>query len=183
MKAIPTGLEGVTIIEPRSFEDERGWLHGNLECASVSATPGSKAISSRTITAAPPGGSCAGSTISFGGRRGNWCGSVRGRVFDVAVDVRRSSPGFGRWVAAELSEDNRRMLWIPPGFAHGFLSLEEGTEFVYKCTDFYEPGDERTILWSDPGIGIEWPAIGSGGPLLSAKDREAPPLLEAETFA
>jgi dTDP-4-dehydrorhamnose 3,5-epimerase len=106
---------------------------------------------------------------------------VRGRVFDVAVDLRRSSPAFGRWAGVELSEDNHRQLWIPPGFAHGFLVLSESADFLYKATDYYAPEHERAIRWDDPSVGIDWP-IAEQAPLLSAKDRAAPSLAAAEHF-
>ncbi|MEA3017312.1 MAG: dTDP-4-dehydrorhamnose 3,5-epimerase, partial [Sphingomonadales bacterium] len=106
---------------------------------------------------------------------------VAGRAFDVAVDIRRASPRFGRWVGYELSAANKRMLWVPAGFAHGFLALEDGTDFLYKCTDYYAPEHDRSIRWNDPAIGIEWPLDGIE-PILSPKDEAAPPLAEAETY-
>jgi len=100
---------------------------------------------------------------------------ARGAVFDVAVDIRKSSPTFGQWVGAELSEDNQHQLWVPPGFAHGFLVLSESADFLYKTTDYYAPQHERSIAWNDPSIGISWPALAQGQqPLLSAKDSAAP---------
>lgn len=106
---------------------------------------------------------------------------TRGAAFDVAVDLRRSSPTFGRSQAVTLTADEPRLFWIPPGFAHGFLALEDGTEFQYKCTDYYDPGDEHSLLWSDPAIGIAWPL--DGAPALSAKDEAGKPLAEAATYA
>jgi len=108
---------------------------------------------------------------------------VAGRAYDVAVDVRRSSPTFGRWVGVELSAENQRQLWVAPGFAHGFLSLSDGTELLYKCTDFYAPEHERCILWSDSALGIDWPLAGVGAPQLSARDATGTLLAEAEVFA
>lgn len=105
-----------------------------------------------------------------------------GRAFDVAVDIRRSSPTFGQWTGVELSAANKRQFWIPPGFAHGFLSLEDGTDFLYKCTAFYRPAFDHSIRWDDPEIGIDWPLEGIT-PLLSAKDLAAKPLADAEVFA
>ena len=105
---------------------------------------------------------------------------VRGAAFDVAVDIRKSSATYGRWVGATLTDENRRQLWIPEGFAHGFLALQDGTEFVYKTTDVYSKVDERCIRWNDPDIGIEWPL--ADGPIMSEKDAQAPALREAETF-
>lgn len=107
---------------------------------------------------------------------------TRGAVFDVAVDVRRSSPAFGRWVGYELSEDNFRQLWIPEGFAHGFLALTDGAEVQYKTTAYYAPDLDRSIRWDDPDIGIEWP-LTDLEPIVSAKDAAAPRLVDAEVFA
>ena len=106
---------------------------------------------------------------------------VQGAVFDVAVDIRRSSPTFGRWVGALLSADNKRQLWIPPGFAHGFVTLSDTAEFLYKTTDFYAPSAERAIIWNDPAIGVDWGYDGT--PVLSGKDQQALPLVQAEVFA
>lgn len=106
---------------------------------------------------------------------------AQGAVFDVAVDIRRSSPTFGRWVGALLSADNKRQLWIPPGFAHGFVTLSDTAEFLYKTTDFYAPSAERAIIWNDPTIGVDWGYDGT--PVLSGKDQQALPLAQAEVFA
>lgn len=106
---------------------------------------------------------------------------VQGAVFDVAVDIRRSSPTFGRWVGALLSADNKRQLWIPPGFAHGFVTLSDTAEFLYKTTDFYAPSAERAIIWNDPTIGVDWGYDGT--PVLSGKDQQALPLAQVEVFA
>ena len=108
---------------------------------------------------------------------------VRGRVFDVAVDLRRSSKYFGKWVGEELSAENKHLLWVPPGFAHGFLVLSESADFEYKCSDFYAPEHERCIRWDDPDIGIEWPIDAGVHPVLSEKDAAAPPLSQADTYA
>ena len=107
---------------------------------------------------------------------------VRGAVIDVAVDIRKSSPTFGQWVAEELSEDNHRQLWVPPGFAHGFVVLSEMAEFLYKTTDYYAPAHERCIAWNDPTLAIDWKLDGRQ-PLLSAKDAQGLPLTQAELFA
>ncbi len=106
---------------------------------------------------------------------------VRGAVFDVAVDIRRSSPTFGQWVGCELSEDNHRQFWVPPGFAHGFVLLSDSADFLYKTTDYYSPAHERCIAWKDPDIGIAWP--GGLEPRLSAKDMAGVPFQSAEVFA
>ena len=107
---------------------------------------------------------------------------VSGAVFDVAVDLRRSSATFGRWVGVELSEANNQMLWVPPGFAHGFLVLSESADFQYKCTDYYAPGHERTLLWNDPALGIEWPLPAGVMPLLAKKDAAGVGIEAADTF-
>ena len=107
---------------------------------------------------------------------------TRGAVFDVAVDIRKSSPTFGQWVGVELSESNHRQLWIPAGFAHGFVVTSDSADFLYKASDYYAPAHERSILWSDPDIGIEWPDFG-GEPKVSAKDAAAVPLRQAETYS
>lgn len=107
---------------------------------------------------------------------------VSGEVFDVAVDIRKSSPFFGQWVGAVLSVENNTMLWIPPGFAHGFYVLSNEAEFAYKCTDYYAPKHERILLWNDPSIGIDWPLTGEIQPVLSIKDQNGLPLKEADVF-
>ena len=107
---------------------------------------------------------------------------IAGAVYDVTVDLRKSSQYFGRWMGVELSADNKKMLWVPPGVAHGVGSLSDGTEFLYKCTAFYEPANEHSLLWNDPAIGIEWPLDGIE-PQLSGKDAAGKPLAEAELFA
>jgi dTDP-4-dehydrorhamnose 3,5-epimerase len=107
---------------------------------------------------------------------------THGAVFDVAVDLRRSSPTFGRWVGAELSEANNHILWVPPGFAHGFLVLSESADFLYKCTDYYAPGHERTLLWNDPALGIDWPLPAGVTPILAAKDAAGVALEAADTL-
>jgi dTDP-4-dehydrorhamnose 3,5-epimerase len=107
---------------------------------------------------------------------------VRGAVFDVSVDIRKSSPTFGRWIGVELSEDNYRQLWVPPGFAHGFYVLSESADFLYKTTDYYIPDFERSLLWNDPGIGISWPIEAGTQLIISAKDTNAARLADAEMF-
>ncbi|HEY6044668.1 MAG TPA: dTDP-4-dehydrorhamnose 3,5-epimerase, partial [Nitrosospira sp.] len=108
---------------------------------------------------------------------------VRGAVFDVAVDIRRSSPNFGRWVGVELTEHNYRQLWVPPGFAHGFYVLSDSADFLYKTTDYYNPDFERSLLWNDPTIGVSWPVDTGTQPIVSVKDAQAAGLAAAEVFA
>jgi dTDP-4-dehydrorhamnose 3,5-epimerase len=109
---------------------------------------------------------------------------IAGEILDVAVDMRRHSPTFGRWVGVRLSADNHRQLWVPPGFAHGFLVTSNSAEMVYKCTDYYAPQDEHSLLWNDPALGIDWPLaeLGIAEPVLSAKDRDGRPFAEAAVY-
>ena len=180
MKIIPTALAEVLIIEPRLFADDRGfflesWNARSFAEAGIDASfvQDNHSRSARSVLR--------GLHYQIGRPQGKLVRVVRGRVYDVAVDIRRSSPSFGQWIGVELSAENKKMLWVPEGFAHGFLSLEEGTEFLYKCTDFYSPEHERSILWSDPEIGIAWP-LGSDDPILAGKDATAPLLADAEVF-
>ena len=108
---------------------------------------------------------------------------VAGAVFDVAVDMRQGSPSFAQWVGYELSAENHHMLWIPPGFAHGFYVISDNAEFVYKCTDYYAPEHERSVLWNDPELAIDWHLVNNETPILSEKDAAAPSFREAEKFA
>lgn len=181
MRVLATALSGVKIIEPTVFGDERGfffetWNKRTYEEAGIHASfvQDNHSRSARGVLR--------GLHYQVKQPQGKLMRVVAGRVYDVAVDVRRSSPEFGRWVAVELSADNKRMLWVPPGYAHGFLSLEDGSEFVYKCTDFYAPEHERTVLWRDPDIGIDWPLDGIGQPLVAAKDAAGELLAAAEIY-
>jgi dTDP-4-dehydrorhamnose 3,5-epimerase len=108
--------------------------------------------------------------------------ATRGEVFDVAVDIRRGSPRFGQWVGVHMSEANHPMLWVPPGFAHGYLALSERIDFLYKCTNYYAPQHERAIRWDDPAVGVQWPLAAGLHPILSSKDVAAPLLSDAETY-
>jgi len=181
LRVLATALSGVKIIEPTVFGDERGfffetWNKRTYEEAGIHASfvQDNHSRSARGVLR--------GLHYQVKQPQGKLMRVVAGRVYDVAVDVRRSSPEFGRWVAVELSADNKRMLWVPPGYAHGFLSLEDGSEFVYKCTDFYAPEHERTVLWRDPDIGIDWPLDGIGQPLVAAKDAAGELLAAAEIY-
>lgn len=107
---------------------------------------------------------------------------TKGEVFDVVVDMRKDSPFFGQWVGATLSEENKQMLWVPPGFAHGFYVVSQEAEFQYKCTDYYAPGDEVSVLWNDASLGIEWPLVNGKGPILSPKDEQGVPFSHAPVF-
>jgi dTDP-4-dehydrorhamnose 3,5-epimerase len=180
MNAIPTEIPGVVIIEPKVFGDERGFFYESFnerrfrELTGV-AQPFVQDNHSRSARNVLRG-------LHYQVRQpqGKLVRVVAGAVFDVAVDLRRSAPTFGKWVGVELSAENKRQLWIPPGFAHGFLVLSDFAEFVYKTTDYWEPGLERALRWDDPAVGIEWPL--RGAPQLSARDAQARGLADAETF-
>lgn len=182
MEVIPTRLADVVIIEPKVFADDRGyflesWNARTFEGAGITAKFVQDNHShSRQWT-------LRGLHYQIERPQGKLVRVTRGRVFDVAVDVRRSSPTFGQWVGVELDDQTHRMLWIPEGFAHGFLVLSPCADFVYKCTDFYAPQHERGIRWDDPDIGIEWPLPPGVTPLLSPRDAAASTLASAECFS
>ena len=174
MKRIDTELAGVCIIEPKVFGDHRGYFFENYN---------QRAFAAIGITTAFVQDNQSGSTrgvlrglhYQLRQPQAKLVRVIRGEVFDVAVDIRLGSPTFGRWTATILSGGNRRMLFIPAGFAHGFAVLSEDAEFIYKCSDFYAPEHERGISWDDPAIGIDWP-LGAQSPVLSAKDKAYGPL-------
>ena len=174
-----TTLPGVKLIEPRVFGDDRGFFLESWNARAFAAagidTPFVQDNHSRSAR-----GVLRGLHYQIVEPQGKLVRVVSGAVFDVAVDIRRSSPHFGRWVGYELSADNKHMLWVPPGFAHGFIVLSEAADFMYKCTTFYAPAHDRAIVWDDPAIGIDWPIEGS--PQLSVKDAAAPCLADAEVF-
>lgn len=180
MRVARTTLPEVMIVEPRVFGDDRGFFMESWNARSF-ADAGISASFVQDNHSRSAQGVLRGLHYQLVRPQGKLVRVIRGRVFDVAVDVRRASNTFGKWIGVELSASNRKMLWVPPGFAHGFLSLEEGTEFLYKCTDFYAPEHERSILWSDPDIGIDWP-LSDQDPVLASKDSEAPLLRDAEVY-
>lgn len=182
MKRIETALPGVAIFEPRLFGDERGFFMETWNRRTF-ASLGVDVAFVQDNHSRSARGVLRGLHYQLRQTQGKLLRVVAGRAYDVAVDVRRSSPTFGRWVGVELSAENQRQLWVAPGFAHGFLSLSDGTELLYKCTDFYAPEHERCILWSDPALGIDWPLAGVGAPQLSARDATGTLLAEAEVFA
>ena len=180
MKALGTALDGVVLIVPDIYRDERGyfletWNSRKLGVAGIDVefVQDNLSISKR--------GTLRGLHFQIEQAQGKLVRVVSGEVFDVAVDIRRSSPNFGKWVGEILSEGNQHQLWIPPGFAHGFLVLSEIASFEYKCSAYYAPEHERSIRWNDPDIGIPWPLPDGQEPALSAKDAEAPFLDDAET--
>lgn len=181
MIVTPTALTDVLVLEPRVFGDARGFFLESFNAHRFAEATGVRAEFVQDNQSRSARGVLRGLHYQIRQPQGKLVRVVRGRVFDVAVDLRRSSPAFGRWAGVELSEDNHRQLWIPPGFAHGFLVLSESADFLYKATDYYAPEHERAIRWDDPSVGIDWP-IAEQAPLLSAKDRAAPSLAAAEHF-
>ena len=176
-----TALPGVKLIEPRVFGDDRGFFLESWNAAAFAAAGLDLAFVQDNHSRSARG-VLRGLHYQWGSPQGKLVRVTAGAVFDVAVDVRRSSPHFGRWVGYELSDANKRMLWIPPGFAHGFLVLSDSADFLYKCTTLYDGPNDRGIRWDDPAIGIAWPDAGVR-PQLSGKDAAAPLLADAEVFA
>ena len=176
MKRIETALPGVILVEPTVHGDDRGWFFEAYRRDRLSDL-GIGAEFVQDNHSRSTRGVLRGLHYQLGRPQGKLIRVVEGEIFDVAVDVRRGSPGYGKWTGEILSSGNRRMMWVPEGFAHGFVVTSEAAEIIYKCTDYYAPGEERGILWSDPGIGIDWP-LPESGPILSAKDRANLPLAE-----
>ncbi|MBI1402416.1 MAG: dTDP-4-dehydrorhamnose 3,5-epimerase [Porphyrobacter sp.] len=180
MNIVPTAIPEVLIIEPRVFGDARGFFLETWNAAAFAAA----GLDLRFVQdnhSRSQKGVLRGLHFQNPGPQGKLVRVTRGAVFDVAVDLRKSSPHFGRWVGVELSETNKRMLWIPEGFAHGFLTLEDDTDFLYKCTAPYLPQSEQTLAWDDPAVGIDWPLAGLAA-TLSDKDRRGLALGEVPTF-
>ncbi len=181
MKVIDTPLPGVKLIEPRVFGDDRGFFLESWNARSF-ADAGLDLDFVQDNHSRSARGVLRGLHYQLKNPQGKLVRVTSGAVFDVAVDVRRSSPHFGRWVGYELSDVNKRMLWVPPGFAHGFVVLSDSADFLYKCTQLYDGSDDRGIRWNDPAVGIDWPLAGIT-PQLSDKDAAAPLLGSAEVFA
>ena len=181
MKVTPTAIPDVLVLEPKVFGDERGFFMESFNARAFAEATGVHLPFAQDNHSRSAQGVLRGLHYQIKQAQGKLVRVVRGSVFDVAVDVRRSSPNFGHWVGVELSEDNNRQLWVPPGFAHGFLVLSASADFLYKTTDYYAPEHERSVLWNDPAIGIDWPLLGE--PLLSGKDKAGVLLKDAEVFA
>ncbi|MBX9816040.1 MAG: dTDP-4-dehydrorhamnose 3,5-epimerase [Sphingomonas sp.] len=181
MELIETKLAGVVIIEPRVLGDERGFFFESWN-AETFRSAGLDLNFVQDNHSRSARGVLRGLHYQQPEPQGKLVRVTAGRAFDVAVDLRRSSPTFGQWTGVELSAVNKRLFWIPEGFAHGFLSLEDGTDFLYKCTAAYRPAFDHSIRWDDPAIGIDWPLEGLT-PQLSAKDQAGKPLAEAVVFA
>jgi dTDP-4-dehydrorhamnose 3,5-epimerase len=183
VKVTPTRLPEVLVIEPQVFSDERGFFMESYNEAAFAQATGVTARFVQDNHSRSMHAVLRGLHYQIRQPQGKLVRVTAGRVFDVAVDMRRSSPRFGRWAGVELGEDNRRQLWIPPGFAHGFLVLSESADFLYKTTDYYAPQFECTLAWNDPEVGVQWPlAALQRAPSLSAKDASAATWHQAQFF-
>jgi len=179
-QVIPTALPGVLILEPKVFGDARGFFYESFNAQDFAKASGLEVTFVQDNHSRSAQGVLRGLHYQIQQPQGKLVRVTEGEVFDVAVDIRRSSPHFGQWVGVHLSADNKRQLWVPPGFAHGFAVLTPSAEFLYKTTDYYAPAYERCIAWNDPSLGIAWPL--QAPPLLAAKDAQAPSLALAEVF-
>ena len=182
MNVIATALPGVLIIEPKVFGDARGFFFESFNQQRFNEATGTNFNFVQDNHSRSAKGVLRGLHYQIQQPQGKLVRVARGTVFDVAVDLRKSSPHFGHWVGVELSEDNQRQLWVPPGFGHGFVVTSNSADFLYKTTDYYAPAYERCVAWNDPAIGIEWPKLGMD-PLLSAKDAAGLALQDADVFA
>ena len=175
MKISHSKLKGCVIIEPRVFDDERGFFLETFQAARYEQEAGIDLPFVQDNHSRSARGVLRGLHFQRTKPQGKLVRVVRGEVYDVALDIRRGSPTFGEWEGVILSEDNKRHFWVPPGFAHGFVVLSETADFEYKCTDYYDPSDEGSILWSDPDLDISWPIA---NPVLSTKDESAKRLVD-----
>ncbi len=181
MKVTATSLPEVLLIEPKVFGDERGFFLESYNRRVLKEATGISQDFVQDNHSRSARNVLRGLHYQIRQPQGKLLRVVQGAVFDVAVDIRRSSPTFGKWVGFELSAENRRVAWVPEGFAHGFLVLSESADFLYKATDYFAPEFERTIAWNDPDLGIAWPL--QGAPVLSDKDRRGVAFTGAETYA
>jgi dTDP-4-dehydrorhamnose 3,5-epimerase len=181
MNVISTAIPEVLLIEPKVFGDERGFFFESFNARKFAELTGVKTDFVPANHSRSAKNVLRGLHYQIRQPQGKLVRVVVGEVFDVAVDVRKSSPTFGQWAGFTLSAENKRMAWVPPGFAHGFVVLSDYAEFLYKTTDYWSPEHERCILWNDPALAIDWPMQES--PQLSAKDREGLLLADAEVFA
>jgi dTDP-4-dehydrorhamnose 3,5-epimerase len=180
MKVTPTAIPEVLVLEPKVFGDARGFFYESFNQRTFNAATGLDVTFVQDNHSRSARGVLRGLHYQIRQPQGKLVRVVRGAVFDVAVDLRQSSPTFGKWAGVELSEDNNRQFWIPPGFAHGFVVLSESADFLYKATDYYAPAHERSLAWNDPQVGIIWPEGMS--PILSEKDVLGLSLAVAEVF-
>lgn len=182
MEFSPTGIADVVVIDPVVFEDNRGFLMETWQEHKFSDA-GIDARFVQDVHSRSVGGTIRGLHYQIEQPQGKLVRVIAGKIFDVAVDLRQASSTFGQWVGEVLSADNRRMIWIPPGFAHGFLVQSELAEIEYRMSDFYAPNHERTIRWDDPEIGVDWPLPEGEAPVLADKDAAGAWLKDAETYA
>lgn len=182
MKFIATDISDVVLIEPQVFGDERGFFMETWHAEKFTEAGIDAAFvqdnHSRSVQ-----GTLRGLHYQLKQPQGKLVRVISGEVFDVAVDFRKDSPTFGKWVGFMLSAENRKMLWVPPGFGHGFYVTSETAEFVYKCTDFYAPEHEKTVYWDDPDLAIQWPLLPNVSPLLSPKDESGVRFTDAELYS
>lgn len=181
MKVIATELPDVLILEPKVFGDERGFFYESFNAQAFEAATGLAPQFVQDNHSRSQQGVLRGLHYQIENAQGKLVRVTAGEVLDIAVDIRSSSPTFGQWVGVKLSADNFRQLWIPPGFAHGFVVLSDYAEFLYKTTDYYTPSAERCIRWDDPQLAIDWELISE--PKLSAKDQQGKSLKEADLFS
>ncbi len=182
MEYVPQSVPDVVLLKPKVFGDERGFFLETFRqnefaehCSPLAFVQDNHSKSRQGILR--------GMHYQLDQPQGKLVRVVEGEVFDVAVDLRKSSPTFGQWVGVTLSAENKHMLWVPPGFGHGFYVTSETAEFVYKCTDYYMPDSERSLLWNCGEVGIDWPLVNGEAPSLSEKDAAGQPLSEVDTFA
>ncbi len=182
MKVVETSLPGVLVFEPKVFGDDRGFFFESFNQRVFDEAVGSHVDFVQDNHSRSMRGVLRGMHYQLNPHaQGKLVRVARGSVFDVAVDLRRGSSSFGRWVGVTLDAASQRQLWVPPGFAHGFMALEDETHFLYKTTDYYAKDCERSIAWNDPALGIDWPALGAP-PLLAPKDAAAPMLAQADVY-
>ncbi len=181
MQVVETGLPGLLVIEPKVFGDARGFFFESFNQKHFEEATGVRQTFVQDNHSRSGRNVLRGLHYQIRQPQGKLVRVVAGEVFDVAVDIRRSSPTFGKWFGVQLTAENKKMLWVPPGFAHGFVVLSEYAEFLYKTTDYWAPEHERCIIWNDRELNIDWHL--QGEPLLSAKDAAGKPFREAEVFA
>jgi dTDP-4-dehydrorhamnose 3,5-epimerase len=181
MKVVSTSIPDVKIIETQVFGDERGFFMETFRASILDELTGGKPFVQDNHSKSAQG-ILRGLHYQMQQTQGKLVRVVQGAVFDVAVDMRKDSATFGQWVGEVLSAENKKQLWVPEGFAHGFYVMTESAEFVYKCTDYYAPEFDRSLKWNDPEVGIEWPLVDGKQPLLSEKDENGKSFAEADAF-
>lgn len=182
MQVVATAIPDVLIVEPKVFGDDRGFFYESFNQRRFTELTGVADAFVQDNHSRSARNVLRGLHYQIRQPQGKLVRVIAGEVLDIAVDIRKSSPSFGQWVGVNLSATNKKMLWIPPGFAHGFVVLSDAAEFLYKTTDYWAPEHERCIVWNDPDLAIDW-QLGDAAPLLSAKDQAGKRLRDAETFA